>query len=48
MTRRPLWHVWALLLLGSWIVFAAIVWAASQVLAGAIVLAGIIEGGLNG
>lgn len=48
MTRRPLWLVWMLLMLGGWILFAVLVWAAWQLLAGALALVHIIEGGLNG
>lgn len=46
--RLRLWQVWALLLLGSWILFAVLVWAASQALAGATVLLDIIERALSG
>lgn len=45
---RLLWLAWVLTLLGAWALFAVLVWAASQALAGATVLLHIIERALGG
>lgn len=49
MTRRlPPCLAWLLLLLGSWIVFAGLLWLVSPIFQGALVLAAIIERALSG